>query len=201
MGDNRVVRIRGWRQDVRGPRGRGAALRLGATVAAALAFSTCGGGPGPSPSPSPSAPDIVPGGTVRGRYTLRLEPAAGCTTPAAAFSFPVTAEPADTPRTPAVQALLDGPVPSALELELRYETPTLRGGIGTTGDGVASTEGFRVWVRGIGAGAVATTRPATTGEVSQGTLAGSLAFGRLGDEEGALGTCTSTVHRWSLKLR
>jgi hypothetical protein len=130
-----------------------------------------------------------------------LEPAAGCTTPASVFSFPVTAESADTARSPAVEALLDGPVPSALELELRYETPTLRGGIGTTGDGVASTEGFRVWVRGIGVGAVATTRPATAGEVAQGTLAGSLAFGRLGDEEGALGTCLSTVHRWSLKLR
>jgi hypothetical protein len=97
--------------------------------------------------------------------------------------------------------LLDGSVPSDLELELRYDTPTLRGGVGTTGDGVASVEGFRLWVRGIGTGAVATTGSRGFGEVAQGTLAGSLAFGRLGDEEGALGSCTSTVHRWSLILR
>lgn len=138
---------------------------------------------------------------MRGRYTLRLEPAAGCPTPTGAYSFLVNAESADTARSPGVEVLVEGPVASALELELRYETPTLRGGMGTTADGVASVEGFRVWVRGIGVGAVATTRPAASGEVAQGTLAGSLSFGRLGDEEGALGTCSSTAHRWSLKLR
>jgi hypothetical protein len=113
----------------------------------------------------------------------------------------MTAAAANTARSPAVEVLLDSTAPSQLELELRYDTPTLRGGVGTTGDGVASVEGFRVWVRGIGTGAVATTGNAGFGEVAQGTLAGSLAFGRLGDEEGALGSCSSTVHHWSLRLR
>jgi hypothetical protein len=72
------------------------------------------------------------------------------------------------------------------------------GGAGTTRLGVASDEGFQLWVKGIARGSVL-SQPGENGEIGDGTLSGDLAFGR---SEGVqdLGSCSSLSHRWSLRL-
>jgi hypothetical protein len=169
--------------------------------AVVVALAACRGGPAapdPTPSPSPS-PATVPGGTLEGVYLLRIQPAAGCPAPGSVFTFPMNAVRADTARSPGFQLVIrDSPRIPALEMELMYQAPDVRGGVGTTHEGEMSREGIRVWAHTVGWGGV-TTRGSGPGQVLQGTLMGSLAFGRDRDPEGALGACTSLAHQFSLQ--
>jgi hypothetical protein len=177
-----------------------------AGLVALLSDSGCGGGnpAGPvptTPTPTPT-PAGVPGGTVRGRYVFRIDLAASCQAPLRSLSYNVEAEPDDTPRYPGVQVALE--VVELLEMELQYLTPTLRGSVGTTHDGVAPLEStlaspVYLFMHAIAVGDVRTERGA--GEVLQGTLTGDLAFGRHALDAGGLGSCSSGVHQWSLRLR
>jgi hypothetical protein len=164
--------------------------------AALLTAAGCGSSPTTPPSPTPTPPPSL-GGTLTGRYILRVEPAAECAAPAVRFSFAVQAVPADTPRYAGVEVLLEGES-SSLEIELQSTSPTVRGGLGTTERGAAAMEGMQLWIHGIGSGTV--TNRGGPGEVAEGTLSGELAFGRNEDDEGSLGTCASLGHRWSLRL-
>jgi len=150
------------------------------------------------PSPSPTPTPREPGGPVTGLYQLRVEPAAACPAPARVFTFNVEAAP-DPARYPGVQ-IVDRSSPLGLEMELLYLTPVLRGGLGTTGDGVLANEGLRLWVRVIAQGEVSSLR-GQRGEVTQGTLNGTMSFGGPNDDEGALGSCSSGSHTWSLSAR
>ena len=167
-------------------------------LAAVLAATSCGGGSPTRPSPSPTPTPRDPGGVVTGLYQLRVEPAAACPAPARVFTFTVDAA-ADAARYPGVQ-IVDRGTPLGVEMELLYQTPVVRGGLVTTGDGVLANEGLRLWVRAIARGDVSSLR-GQRGEVTQGTLDGTLSFGGPNDDEGALGSCTSGSHTWSLSAR
>jgi len=115
------------------------------------------------------------------------------------LTFPMVAAAAGTSPHPGVQVVLDGN-PSELEWEFLSESFTLRGGLGTTGDGVLSNETTRLWIHVIGTGSV--TRAADgRGEVVSGTLMGYVALGRAFEEEGARGTCSARDHAFSLRAR
>jgi hypothetical protein len=102
---------------------------------------------------------------------------------------------------PGVEILLDGAaVASALEIEFKYTDFTLRGGLGTTGDGVLMNEGQRLWVHAIGTGAV-TQESAGIGEVTAGTLIGYVAIGAPTDAESDAVICNATDHTFTLKIR
>lgn len=90
------------------------------------------------------------------------------------------------------------PDPSALELELLYKSNEIRGGFGTRGDGVVSQEGLRAWIRAVGSG-VATRLGTGPADVTEGTLSGYVALAGPGGTEGALGTCSATDHRFTLR--
>ena len=95
--------------------------------------------------------------------------------------------------------MLDGN-PAELELEFLSENLTLRGGLGTTGDGVLSNEATRLWMHAIGTGSV-TRAIDGRGEVATGTLMGYVALGDATDGEGALGTCSARDHTFMLRTR
>jgi hypothetical protein len=148
------------------------------------------------------------GGVVEGDYVLTIEPSSGCSTvPSARFTLPVEARNADTAGDQGIQIVSTGagtPVPKGdpipiVEIELQYVAPNVSGGIGTTGLGAASEEGYQVWVKGIARGTV-TSEPGKNGEIVSGTLVGDLAFGNDEDDIGDLGSCSSLQHRWSLRL-
>ena len=168
-------------------------------ASAALIFAGCGpsGPAGPTPSPSPSGPK--PGGAVSGHYVLQVQPGAGCVMPRGSLSFPMVAAQAGALPHPGVQVVVEGS-PASLELELEQADFTLRGGFGTTGAGVLSSEGVRLWISSIGAGPV-TQASDGRGEIVTGSLGGYLALGREPDEEGSLGTCTALDHTFSLRAR
>jgi hypothetical protein len=109
------------------------------------------------------------------------------------------AAPAGTLPHPGVQVVLEG-APASLELELMYTDFILRGGFGTTGDGVLANEGLRFWAHAVGSGGATQTSDGR-GEVVTGKLLGYLALGGSNDEEGALGACTSPDHAFSLRAR
>ena len=157
---------------------------------------TCGGPGTPTPSPTPSA---QPGGPVVGRYTVQVVPAAGCAMPSAALSFPMQAAEAGTSPYKGVQVLLEGDG-SRFELEFLSTEVALRGGLGTTEEGVLANEGRRLWIRAIGAGSVLRGADGR-GEVLTGTLSGYLALGEANGEEGDLGTCSSASHAFRLRAR
>lgn len=160
----------------------------------------CGSGPGgPTGSPPPTTTATPPPGPVAGRYLLQIVPAPGCSMSRSPLTFPMVAAAAGTSPHPGLQVLLDGN-PSALEWELLSESLTVRGGLGTTGDGVLSNEATRMWVHAIGTGPV-TRASDGRGEVTSGTLMGYVALGGPDDEEGALGTCTARDHAFSLRIR
>lgn len=97
------------------------------------------------------------------------------------------------------QVVLTGD-PGALEAEFLSESLTLRGGVGTTADGVLANESLRLWVRVIGSGPV--TRAADgRGEVRSGTMMGYLAFAGAGGDEGDLGSCSGGNHSFTLGAR
>ena len=160
----------------------------------------CGSGPGgPSPSPTPTPTATPAPGPVSGRYLLQIVPAPVCGMSRSPLTFPMVAAAAGTSPHPGVQVVLDGN-PGELEWELLAESFTLRGGLGTTGDGVLSNEATRMWVHAIGNGSV-TRASDGRGEVVSGTLMGYVALGGPDDDEGALGTCNARDHAFSLRTR
>jgi hypothetical protein len=100
---------------------------------------------------------------------------------------------------PGVEVVLDG-VASSLELEFKYTDFTLRGGLGTTGDGVLTNQGQRLWVNAIGTGAVA-QKADGIGEVAAGTLIGYLAIGSPTATMGEATACSALDHTFTLKVR
>jgi hypothetical protein len=136
---------------------------------------------------------------VAGRYLLQVVPGPGCTLSRAALSFPMIAAGAGISPHAGVQVVLDGN-PAELELEFLSESLTLRGGLGTTENGVLSDERLRLWMHAIGTGAV-TRASDGRGEVVSGNLMGYLALGRPNDDEGALGTCSARDHTFTLRIR
>jgi hypothetical protein len=126
-------------------------------------------------------------------------PAPECNLNRSALAFPVVAAAAGTTPHPGVQVVLDGN-PAELELEFLSENFTLRGGLGTTGDGVLSNDDTRLWMHAIGTGSV-TRASDGRGEVVTGNLMGYIALGRAFEEEGARGTCSARDHTFSLRTR
>ncbi len=113
---------------------RRAPLRLlagGVVMGGALALGSCGGSSPSGPSGPPAA------AVVTGRYHLHVRPAPGCAFPAGVLSFPMEAASAGSYPYPGVEVVLEG-APASLEWELLYVDSTLRGSLGTTGDGVLS---------------------------------------------------------------
>jgi hypothetical protein len=166
-------------------------------IAGACLGSACGSGPGgpnlsPSPSPSPQA-----GGPVTGRYLLQITPGPSCPVPRGTLSFPMQAASAGQAPHPGVQVLILGDG-SRLELEFLSTTVELRGGLGTTADGVLANEGLRAWVNAIGTGPVRRAADGR-GEVLTGTLAGYLALAPANGDVGDLGECSATDHAFALR--
>ena len=162
-------------------------------------LAACGGAPmGPTPVPSPSSTP-VPGGVVAGTYVLQIDPAPGCLVPAGPHRVGVLASATGTSAQPGVRVLPAGGG-SALELEFLYLDNLLRGGLGTTEQGILTADGLRLYMRTIGTGAV-THVGSGRGQVLSGTMFGDLAFSRPSDDElTSLGVCTSTGHRWRLTI-
>src|SRR5438093_1408070 len=101
-----------------------------------LLVAGCGSGPsGPSASPSPTPTATPTPGPVSGRYLLQVVPGPSCSISRAPLTFPMIAAAAGISPHPGIQVVLDGD-PAELEWELLSENLTLRGGLGTTGDGV-----------------------------------------------------------------
>jgi hypothetical protein len=111
-----------------------------------------------------------------------------------------TLHPADHARGRLPHEPVAAVVPGELELELLFDGATLRGGFGTTGDGVLANEAMRLWMHAVGSG---TLMRASDGraEIASGTLMGYLALGRPNNDEGELGTCSATDHTFSLRIR
>lgn len=160
------------------------------------AWIACGSS-GPTPLPSSTPP--LPGGPVTGRYVLQVTPGPGCSMPPAPLSFPMTAAAAGASPHPGVQVLVEGDG-SRFELELLSMETALRGGLGTTEEGVLANDGRRLWIRAIGSGLVFRANDGR-GQVPAGTLAGELALAEADGDEGALGTCQATDHAFSLRAQ
>jgi hypothetical protein len=167
-----------------------------ATLTAVVSLS-CGSGPG-TPTPSPSATQ-EPGGPVTGRYAAQITPSPACALARAPLTFPMQAVAAGVAPHPGVQVLLLGDG-SRFELELLSTATALRGGVGTTEEGVLANEGMRVWVRGIASGSVFRAADGR-GQVTSGTMAGSVALATANGSEGDLGTCSATDHAFSLRAQ
>jgi hypothetical protein len=171
-------------------------MRRALPVISVLVWAACGSPPsGPTPSPTPP----VPGGPVEGRYLLKVTPAPGCAMAPNPLSFPMNAAPSGTMPHSGVQILVNGDG-SRFELELLSTGTALRGGLGTTEEGVMTEEGLRAWVRAIGSGPVFHAADGR-GEVLAGTLSGDLALGEADGEEGELGTCSSTDHSFTMRAQ
>ena len=136
---------------------------------------------------------------MAGGYTLQITPSASCAMSRTPVSFLMTGAAAGVSPHPGVQILLD-PNGFRLELEAIYESFTIRGGLGTTEEGVVSEQGQRFWVHAIGTGPVQRVTDGR-GEVLTGTLAGYLALANGDGFEGQLGTCSATDHALSLRTR
>jgi hypothetical protein len=158
-----------------------------AVAAALLALASCGGS-NPAGPGGPTGPK--PGGTISGRYTLQLVPAASCNGRAVSFTVQVM-QTASSPH-PGAQLLWTGSEPALLELELKYTDNTLEGGIGTTGDGLPANEGPYVWVNAIASGKATQTSDGR-GEVVSGTLRGYVEI------DGIMNACTSSSHTFTLR--
>jgi hypothetical protein len=172
-------------------------MRRALLIFSAVVWVACGSGPGTPSPPSPTPP--VPGGPVTGRYLVQVTPAVSCPLPIRALSFPVQAAAAGTAPYPGVQVLLVGDG-SQLELEMLSTETALRGGVGTTADGVLANEGQRVWIHAIGAGSVFRTADGR-GQISSGTLSGYVALAEPGGAEGDSGTCTARDHTFTLRAQ
>jgi hypothetical protein len=162
--------------------------RLAVLAAGFLALGSCGGSGPTDPGGGSTGPK--PGGTISGRYTLQLVPAASCNGRTVSFTVQVM-QTASSPH-PGAQLLWTGTEPALLELELKYTDNTLEGGVGTTGDGLPATEGPYVWVNAIASGKTTQTSDGR-GEVVSGTLRGYLEI------DGVMNACTSPSHAFTLR--
>jgi hypothetical protein len=176
---------------------------LAALMLAGAVLPSCGSPTGPQASPSPSASATpatpTPGGAVTGRYTLQINPAASCGAPRPSFTFTMDALPGGTTPHRGTQVVLTG-VPEALEAEFVDENNALRGGVGTTADGVAAIEGFRLRMRVIASGALLRGTDGR-GEVRSGTMMGTIGFSRPNDIDDTLGACVARDHTFTLSAR
>lgn len=174
-------------------------LRRASALLAIVFVIGCGGADAPQgpSSPPPSSPSPQGGGALAGPYLLEVLPAASCGM-GGPLTFPMTAAAAGSSPHPGVQALLAGS--DTLELELLSSAGTVTGGFGTTEDGALANESVRIWLHSIGTGAV-TRAPDGRGQIASGRLAGYVAFGHAGGEEGSLGSCDSTAHSFVLRVR
>ena len=142
---------------------------------------------------------------MAGRYLLEIRPGPSCsqqpgtTLPSGPYSFPMVASAGGTTPHPGVQILIEG-VASSLEIEFKYTDFTLRGGLGTTGDGVLTNQGQRLWIHSIGNGPV-TQKSDGIGEVTAGTLAGYIALGSPTAQESEATACNALDHTFTLKVR
>ncbi len=158
-------------------------------VVLALACVACGGS-----DSTVTVPKL--GGTLNGKYQLELKLSSTCPGAGATATFPMVMAPAGTTPYPGVQVVLDGGEPGLLELELKYTNYTLEGGFGTDpGQGVASDQATHVWVNAVGTGQVTQTTEGK-GEVTSGSLRGSLEIG--GDGQSP---CAATDHAFTLRPR
>jgi hypothetical protein len=142
---------------------------------------------------------------VAGRYLLEIQPGVSCsnqsitTLPKGPYSFPMVASAGGTTPHPGVEVVIEG-VASSLELEFKYTDFTLRGGLGTTGEGVLTNQGQRLWMNAIGTGAV-TQKADGIGEVTAGTLIGYVAIGSATAVQNEAVACSTTDHTFTLKVR
>ena len=136
---------------------------------------------------------------MAGLYVLQITPAPSCAMSRAPLTFPMAAAAAGSSPHPGVQVLLD-PNGFRLEHEGLSAATSLRGGVGTTEEGVVASEGLRVWVHAIASGPVQHASDGR-GEIVTGTLSGYLALASNGSDEGSLGTCTATDHAFTLRIR
>jgi hypothetical protein len=141
----------------------------------------------------------MPGGTVAGRYLLEIQPSSSCMVPRGPHSFPMVASAGGNTPHPGVQVVIEGGAAS-FELEFKYTDFTLRGGLGTTGEGVLTNQGLRFWIRAIGTGAV-TQKTDGIGQVTAGTLMGYIAVGAATASENEAAACSATDHTFTLKVR
>jgi|RhiMetdeSRZDD1v2_1073273.scaffolds.fasta_scaffold906446_2 hypothetical protein len=163
--------------------------------AAVLVSAGCGGANGGGLDPTTNPPvNTTPGGTVSGKYLLRIEPARECAPPAPVLTFRMDARPDNGGPRPGIQVTLE--FNPYMEMELVYTTPNVQGNIGTDYNLVASQElsSVPVWFHAIVTGSV-TSENGGPGEILQGTMAGDVAFR---DRDAR---CFSTNHRWSLRVR
>jgi hypothetical protein len=143
---------------------------------------------------------------VAGRYLLEIRPGpscssqAGTTLPQGPYSFPMVAAAGGTTPHPGIQILIEG-VASSFELEFKYTDFTLHGGLGTTGDGVLTNQGQRVWINAIGNGAVTQKAADGIGEVTAGTIIGFVAVGSATAAFNEAAACTALDHTFTLKVR
>jgi hypothetical protein len=164
-------------------------------VGAVWLLAGCGAANDPKPPvDSPITSNTTPGGTVSGKYLLRVQPAAECRSPVSPATFRMDARPDNSGLTSGIQAVLE--FNPYLEIELQYATPAVRGNIGTSHDGVSPVElpGTIFFIHGILAGNVSSENGGP-GEILQGTMVGDVAF--LDPEA----RCFSVNHTWSLKIR
>jgi hypothetical protein len=136
---------------------------------------------------------------MTGRYLLQVTLSSVCNASRAPMSFPMDASPAGASPHPGVQVLLNGD-PATFEIEAIDDGQTVRGGLGTTGDGALSNEGLRVWIHAVGGGRLSRGLGGR-GEVPSGTLMGYVAWGNADDEEGGLGSCSAADHTFSLRAQ
>ncbi len=142
---------------------------------------------------------------MAGRYLLEIQPGTSCVTlpgsnvPRGPYSFPMVASAGGTTPHPGVQVVIEG-VASSLELEFKYTDFTLRGGLGTTGEGVLTNQGQRFWMNAIGTGAV-TQKSDGIGEVTAGTLIGYIAVAPATAVQNDAVACSTTDHTFTLKVR
>ena len=137
--------------------------------------------------------------SVTGGYMAEVTAAPGCAMARGPYTFPVQAAAAGTSPHPGVQVLLVGDG-SRFELEFLSTEIALRGGVGTTEEGVLANEGPRVWIHAIGSGPVF-RGPDSRGQMPAGTLSGYIALAAADGDEGDLGTCTASDHALVLRTR
>jgi hypothetical protein len=100
---------------------------------------------------------------------------------------------------PGTQVVLNGD-PGGLEAEFIAENQTLRGGIGTTHDGVLAPERFQLFVNVVATAPVVRAADGR-GEVRTGTMFGTLSFAPPFGDEAELGSCTGGPHAFTLIAR
>jgi hypothetical protein len=164
---------------------------------AVLTFACGGSAPGPSPSPSPTA--LPTPGPVTGPYTLQLTPDPTCGFPLSSLTFETTSADAPGALGPGLQVTLVGDA-SGVEGELMSKPGTLRGSVGTRYDGALAAEGMQVWTNAIADGVISRATDGR-GQVVSGKYLGYIAIAPPQGAEGALGSCSSPNHSFSLLTR